>query len=186
MTGGETMSLIKLAYISRATFRPYPAASGVEPTVGRILISSRRNNPALGVVGGLYYGEGCFFQYLEGEESAVRGLFETIMADDRHKDVKVVMEEPISALSFSGWSMKYVPLAGQVEALLRRNGLERFDPYAFKPAMVEAMIDLIHDSRDQDRARSLRYGGQTLALAFAVGVAVVIAGVAFILLRKGG
>ena len=68
------MSLIRLAYASRASFRPSGNASGVEPEVGRILMTSLRNNPREGIVGGLYYGDGYFFQYLEGEGDAVRRL----------------------------------------------------------------------------------------------------------------
>ena len=48
------------------------SGAGVEPHVARILLVSRRNNGKVGLVGGLYYGDNRFFQYLEGEEEAVR------------------------------------------------------------------------------------------------------------------
>ena len=55
------MSLIRLAYASRASFRPSGNASGVEPEVGRILMTSLRNNPRAGIVGGSITGMGISF-----------------------------------------------------------------------------------------------------------------------------
>lgn len=168
------MSLIGLAYISRATFKSYPSARGVEPNVGRILITSRRNNAALGVVGGLYYGDGCFFQYLEGEETAVRALFDTIAADPRHRDVRVVLDKPIDVLSFHGWLMKYVPVAKDVERFLQRHQLRAFDPYRFDGDMYGEMVGLIQRGSNRDPGAERRGGGRRWAM-LAVGAMAIVA-----------
>ncbi|MCS5561518.1 MAG: BLUF domain-containing protein, partial [Marinobacter nauticus] len=55
---------MRLAYASEATFEAQPLEKGVEPHVARILMVSRRNNGRAGLVGGLYYGDNRFFQYL--------------------------------------------------------------------------------------------------------------------------
>lgn len=144
------MALMQLAYISRATFNQYARERGIEPTVARILATSRSNNPAKGIVGGLYYGDGCFFQYLEGEENAVRELCDRIRNDDRHTDFKVVLEGTIDQLSFGQWSMKYVPVTVGIDAFLYRHKLDRFDPYRFSPEI----IDLIHIAQDADQPGS--------------------------------
>lgn len=172
------MSLIGLAYISRATFKSYSSASGVEPNVGRILLTSRRNNAARGVVGGLYYGDGCFFQYLEGEENSVRALFDAIAGDSRHGDVRVVLDKPIDALSFHGWSMKYVPVAKDVEAFLQRHRLRRFDPYRFDDRMFAEMVSLIQRGSNRDPAPE-RSTGSRKWLVLTVGILAVLALVLF-------
>ncbi|PAV25922.1 blue light sensor protein [Tamilnaduibacter salinus] len=144
------MSLVRLAYASRAAFEERPASMGVEPTVARILMASRRNNPKQDIVGGLYYGDGCFFQYLEGPASAVRQLYQTIQSDPRHTDVVTLLEEPLEAYTFSAWSMKYVPTDDAVGSLLSEWNMTRFDPFEFDDLLTDAMIRLIGQEANQE------------------------------------
>lgn len=140
------MSLIRLAYASQATFRPQPAEAGVEPNVGRILVASRRNNPRDGIVGGLYYGNNRFFQCLEGDEDAVRNAYDRIRRDSRHRNVTTLMMEPIEALTFTNWTMKYVPMAEDVSRMLRNEGYTRFEPEQFDERQCLQMIGLIREA----------------------------------------
>ena len=64
-----------LVYVSSAT-RPF---SGEDLRV--LLVTCRKDNTELGVKGMLLYKDGNFMQVLEGEEGAVRGLYERIAAD---------------------------------------------------------------------------------------------------------
>lgn len=54
--------LIRLVYASRAAFKPAPVKQGVEPSVARILIQSRRNNSHENIGGVLYFGDVHFFR----------------------------------------------------------------------------------------------------------------------------
>lgn len=137
------MALLSLAYISRATFASYDSAQGIEPSVARILATSRKNNASRGIVGGLYYGNGYFFQYLEGDADEVKKLFERIRKDERHRDVRIVLEAPIEDQSFAQWSMKYVPITNEIDALLQRHQIDEFDPYRFSATMFEELVMLI-------------------------------------------
>jgi hypothetical protein len=119
---------MRLAYASEATFQAKPVEKGVEPHVARILMTSRKNNARDQLVGGLYYGDNRFFQYLEGDESAVRETYGRILKDERHRNVITLIEEPISERTFSNWSMKYVPLSKDVRQFLDAEGLQSFDP----------------------------------------------------------
>jgi hypothetical protein len=145
------MALIRLAYASEATFSASPLEQGVEPHVARILMASRKNNPRRGLVGGLYYGDNRFFQYLEGEEQAVYDLYETIKRDERHRNVKLLIDEPASERTFSNWSMKYVPTAEDVVGFLEKQKMKDFNPYAFDRDMCEEMIKLIRESSHDDK-----------------------------------
>jgi len=140
--------LQRLVYVSRATFAPSRQSSGIDLEVARILMQSRRNNPRKGLVGALYYGDGCFFQCLEGESAAIDELCARIADDPRHKDMQVLGREPIKARSFSIWAMKYVPNASAVQALMARHGRRQFDPYTFDAALVGAMLDLLRQGAD--------------------------------------
>ncbi len=63
-----------LVYVSSAT-RPF---SGED--LRALLATCRKNNAELGVTGMLLYKDGNFMQVLEGDEEAVRGLYEKIPA----------------------------------------------------------------------------------------------------------
>jgi hypothetical protein len=145
------MSLIRLAYASEATFREKPVEQGVEPNVARILMTSRKNNGKREIVGGLYYGDGFFFQYLEGEEAAVNELYQRISRDDRHRNVKTLVHEPLTDRTFTNWSMKYVPLSSDVQAFLDRHGMQSFQPLKFDRALCDEMVQLIRDASEQGR-----------------------------------
>lgn len=153
------MSLIRLAYASEATFKPAPDHSGVEPHVARILLASRRNNSRQAVVGGLYYGNHRFFQYLEGEEDQVRAVYDRIVQDDRHRHVKILLEEPLQQRTFESWSMKYVPQAEDVQRMLKAQGMDRFEPDRFDRSLCEEMIAVIRDSSNGDQLVNHDAGG---------------------------
>ncbi|WP_119719227.1 BLUF domain-containing protein [Cognatilysobacter tabacisoli] len=135
--------LVQIVYISRSTFKPLPPELGIEPSVTRILAQSRLNNARRGLVGALYFGDGCFFQCLEGAANQVDALYSRLLDDPRHTDLQVLSRKPIEQRSFATWSMKYVPLDADIKALLASRGLDRFDPYRFGRAEVERVMELL-------------------------------------------
>jgi hypothetical protein len=72
-----------------------------------LLDSCRRNNSAIAVTGILLYGQGSFFQVLEGDRLVVDTLFTKIVADTRHTRANKLIEEPIPERAFGTWSMGY-------------------------------------------------------------------------------
>lgn len=136
-------NLVRLIYISRSA-APAKSSQAVDPVVARILAKSRANNRKNGLVGVLYFGDGCFFQCLEGEAAAVDTLYAKLEQDPRHRDLKVISRTPIGSPTFEAWSMKYVPIERDVAALLQRHGMRVFDPYQFNAAITADMLDLLH------------------------------------------
>lgn len=143
-------SLIRIIYISRSTFAPVGNGSDIEPNVARILAKSRVNNRKNGLVGVLYFGDGNFFQCLEGESSAVDTLYAKLQKDPRHKDLKLLSRKSIQKLSFIDWAMKYVPLEVQMNQLLKQHGHASFDPYKFDAEMVRQVMLLLHANQQAD------------------------------------
>lgn len=144
--------LVQIIYVSHSTFSPQNAASTIEPSVARILAKSRVNNRRDGLVGVLYFGNGCFFQCLQGEEEAVDKLYARIKADPRHKDVKVLSRKTIPALTYAEWAMKFAPAEKEMPRLLREGGYKTFDPYKFDEAMIARVLGLLSDSTDPTSA----------------------------------
>lgn len=175
------MSLMRLAYASEATFHEKPEVQGVEPNVARILMMSRTNNAKSQIVGGLFYGNGYFFQYLEGEENAVYALYDRICQDDRHRNVTTLIQEFLPERTFTNWSMKYVPLSSDVQRFLEKNGMKSFKPLSFNRPMCEEMIGVIRDASEKGRvidhrelasSRKDRSSGRS-AVSIGLGVAAV-------------
>jgi hypothetical protein len=144
------IDLIRLMYISKATFKPTPAVKGIEPHVARILQASRMNNAKVDVGGVLFYGDGYFFQCLEGDKTAVHNLLKRLGKDDRHTDVKIISEQSIHVRRFDDWSMKYTAINGSIKSLLNKFGFKTFTPYDFDEQHFEAMIDALERMNASD------------------------------------
>ncbi len=74
-----------------------------------LLTQSRERNARDHVTGMLVYRDQDFIQMLEGPDHAVRGLLDRIAADDRHTDVRVLLDETVAERRFATWSMGYEP-----------------------------------------------------------------------------
>lgn len=147
--------LVQIVYVSRSTFTAMPAQFGIEPSVARILAQSRLNNSRRGLVGALYFGDGCFFQCLEGRAEAIDALWASLQRDPRHSDLQVLSRQEIKRTSFRQWSMKYVPLDAPMRALLRQHGLSRFDPYRFDEATVTQILEMLRSGPDVPAERTV-------------------------------
>ena len=182
-------TLIQIIYISRSTFTPSGLKMGIEPNVARILSKSRLNNRRDGLVGVLYFGDGCFFQCLEGAESAIDALYARLQSDTRHKDIKLLSRKTISTLSYSDWAMKFVPIEKDMNRLLKEGGYKTFDPYQFDDQMIGKTMALLQASTDPTAGNDLTEliqraanvpGGKksnSRGIIFAVIAAVIVIGV---------
>lgn len=141
------MSLIRLCYVSRATFKPY-TVNGMDQQVARILSQSRLNNQRRNLVGALYYANGVFFQCLEGEESAIEQLLAQLQQDSRHTDLRILSRLPIRERAFQDWEMKFALLDREIRQFLREQHQAKFDPYQFTPAMTEALVKVLLAAQD--------------------------------------
>lgn len=171
--------LLRLTYVSRANFAVDRYRAGIQLDVARILVQSRRNNPRHRLVGALYFGDGCFFQCLEGPPDEVEALYLRLHDDPRHGQLQVLAREFVSSASFSRWSMKLVPNAKEVQSLMARHGRTTFDPYSFDPALQAAMVQLLVRGADAalppqpddaaDSPSSGRHAGTAVNIALALG-----------------
>jgi hypothetical protein len=99
---GESL-LYNLVYCSKADQSIDPMA------VDRIIETSQRNNPAHGITGLLVFGNGVFFQWLEGPRAEITALMANIKADRRHTAVvELSTSEEIRERVFPDWSMELV------------------------------------------------------------------------------
>lgn len=102
--------MLQMLYVSGAS-RPLSTDE-----IEKILAVSRRNNLRDGVTGMLLWADGVFIQILEGEAKTVRSVFQRIEADDRHKNVMVVLEQATEERLFTQWSMGFKRLNAEMAA----------------------------------------------------------------------
>lgn len=138
---------VQLIYASKATFQSN-TKGGIDREVARILMQSRRNNQKLNIGGVLYYGDGNFFQCLEGEPSIIEKSFGKIIRDSRHSQVIVLSRRKVANRAFADWSMKYVPAREEIRRMLKKNGFSTFDPYKFNNIMIDQMIGILSHAED--------------------------------------
>ena len=117
--------LVRCLYASRPA---KPLTRAVRDT---LLDQSRRNNPKLGVTGLLCIADDIFIQVIEGGRDEVCDLFNTIVRDDRHTQVRLLIYEEISERQFGNWTMGQVDTDKINPAMLlkyfKRAKLDPFD-----------------------------------------------------------
>lgn len=100
------MNLKQLLYISDA------AENITYGDIEDIHRTSMTNNAIRGITGILFYSQGHFVQFLEGESVAVSGLFNDILQDDRHNAIKLLFDREASKREFEDWDMALLDLNG--------------------------------------------------------------------------
>jgi hypothetical protein len=70
-------------------------------------------NSELGVTGILLHSGGSFFQVLEGDAEVIDSLYAKIGRDQRHKNVVLIVREPIASRSFADWSMGFASVTSK-------------------------------------------------------------------------
>ncbi|NVJ62341.1 MAG: BLUF domain-containing protein [Gammaproteobacteria bacterium] len=134
------VDLVRVCYASTATF-PSNLQGGIEVEVGRILLQSRRNNSRDKVGGVLHFGDGYFFQCLEGNSRTVTDVLSRIKRDTRHRDFKILSKTEPNKRLFKNWSMKYVPVETVFSDIMARHGLDKFNPYQFDSDIINQLLE---------------------------------------------
>lgn len=93
--------MLSIVYSSRA------ASDIGQSDLRELLTRSRSNNERDGLTGMLLYRSGYFLQVLEGPDDGVRRRLTVIEADERHDDVKVLIDETIEERLFPEWTMAF-------------------------------------------------------------------------------
>lgn len=128
--------LVRCLYASRSA-RPMSAE-----VLDSILAQSWHNNPRLGVTGMLCYTPDVFVQVLEGGREEVCELFNAIVRDERHVDVRLLAFEEIAERRFGSWTMGKVNLEHVNPAqLLKYSEKPEFNPFAVSGRATMALID---------------------------------------------
>jgi hypothetical protein len=128
--------LVRCLYASRAA-QPLSAT-----VLQSILVQSSKNNPKLGITGMLCVTEDIFIQVIEGGRDEVCELFNAIVRDDRHQQVRLLTFDEISERRFGNWTMGRVNLATVNPALLLKYSEKaELNPFTCSGRATMALLD---------------------------------------------
>lgn len=95
--------LVQLVYVSAAS------QSLAATDLAALVAASRRNNMIAGLTGFLLHQGSSFYGVLEGEPRHVFARMEVVIIDPRHREVRVLREEPIAVRRFENWTFGDLP-----------------------------------------------------------------------------
>lgn len=107
--------------------------------LNEILSVAQKNNKNIDVTGSLFYNGGWFLQVLEGPKATLDTLYKKVEKDTRHKNSRVLYNEPAKFRLFSRWNMnmtnlddkqadKYAKLAEVIEAAKKNSNIGAASP----------------------------------------------------------
>lgn len=70
-----------------------------------ILLEARRHNPRWGITGALVCRHDVYLQLIEGPAASIDALYARILSDDRHSDIRLLLEEEMDERLFPAWAM---------------------------------------------------------------------------------
>lgn len=70
-----------------------------------IVSAARRNNPPAGITGALICRHDVYLQLIEGPAESIDALYARILEDDRHTDIRMLLEEDMGERLFPAWAM---------------------------------------------------------------------------------
>jgi hypothetical protein len=93
----------QIVYRSVSTARSGRAADDI-PAILRQAVA---HNGVDGVTGLLYTQDDAFLQAIEGPMESMSDLLGRLHADERHRDLEILVDRPIHAREFGDWTMIY-------------------------------------------------------------------------------
>jgi hypothetical protein len=98
------MTINQLIYISQAVRK-----MSLED-LNSIQKTAKTKNEPIDVTGSLFYNGGWFLQVLEGPVATLNSLYHKIEQDPRHKNSRILYNEPAKFRTFPRWSMNMTNL----------------------------------------------------------------------------
>ena len=133
------MKTTQLCYASKRIESEYTLLEDLRD----ILVQSREYNQKHNICGVLYYAHGYYFQCLQGTFTSLMTLYDKILQDNRHSEIKLIQHKSIEKKSFEEWSMKYVQPDTQLNNFFIRADINCFEPSNIPEKIIDEFLDII-------------------------------------------
>ncbi len=95
------------------TTAPSGRSAGAIPDIVR---QAAPRNGLEGITGLLYAEGDAFLQAIEGPDDSIADLLDRLRRDDRHRDIRIMVDRAIDQREFGDWTMAYRDRREQVDA----------------------------------------------------------------------
>ncbi|MGX8219445.1 BLUF domain-containing protein [Psychrobacter celer] len=170
-TNPVTTDLSQLVYISRITSTGLSSPSTLND-ISEIAIERNQTDEITGI---LCYGNGYFFQCVEGSEQALTNLKNRLLADERHKDMEILDFSAIDERRFSSWSLRSITLERWMTRDPELKKLMPFKPYSWSADEWHKFLDILQNYYEEQirigntDARPIKYSTLGVTLSKVVG-----------------
>lgn len=167
----RNLDLYQLVYISRITSVGLSGSS----TLNDIANYAIKNNSNDNITGILCYGNGYFFQCVEGSEQALTNLKNKLLADNRHKDMELLDFSNIEARRFSSWSLRSIVLERWMLKDPRMKQFIPFKPYIWNQGAWSEFVNVLQNYYEKQMQQSeadtqpIKYNALGVTLGKAIG-----------------
>ena len=170
-TNPVTTDLCQLVYISRITSTGLSSPSTLND-ISEIAIERNQTDEITGI---LCYGNGYFFQCVEGSEQALTNLKNRLLADERHKNMEILDFSAIDERRFSSWSLRSITLERWMtrDPVLKK--LMPFKPYSWSADEWRRFLDILQNYYEEQirtgniDAQPIKYSTLGVTLSKVVG-----------------
>ena len=87
-----------------------PESGNEDDVINDIVKVAKEHNAENDITGVLFFHDGRFLQIIEGEEVDLKALMKSIEQDNRHKDIKYLIDSDEPERSFGSWKMDEIQL----------------------------------------------------------------------------
>ncbi len=120
------------------------AETMTQDMLSNIMQTSVANNSLDGITGLLAYNDRFFWQLLDGPQKQVNQLYQRLIADDRHADVRLIYYNQLSSAAFCSWSMQLLEIPAFVKnELIHTYG--KFDLYEISAHHALEIMEMLRD-----------------------------------------
>lgn len=146
--------------IHQISYVSTPAPGLKLASIQAVLARARARNAAHSVTGFLAYRSDWFLQVIEGDEAAVRFIFEGIRDSPLHREVAVLSSESVPSRAFRSFDMGFLSFARAVDAPPIPFALApEFTPRALERSHVVPFMQAIASRTKFTRDLKLATGG---------------------------
>ena len=135
----KKMKTTQLCYASKRIESEYTLLEDIRD----ILVQSREYNKKHNICGVLYYAHGYYFQCIQCSFTSLMTLYDKILEDNRHSEIKLVQHKSIQNKSFEEWSMKYVQPDTKLSNFFIRADINCFEPSNIPEKVIDEFLDII-------------------------------------------
>lgn len=143
-------SFVRLVYASTATANP----AHIRNDLIQIFESAQQYHLNHQLTGIILYGNGCFFQCIEGKKTQVDRLYQQLLKDSRHHNITLLTYENSTQPKFANFEWRYTHAEPQIENFFIQHQLSGFNPYLLGDQLMPSFMDVLYQQAQTNGAAS--------------------------------